>query len=125
MLLSTLLAQAQNSDPFGTIVAPAGVERYDQAAGGIGLLLFMSNLIQIATVVAGVWVMFNFITAGYMYVTSNGDSGIHGKVSSKLTQSVIGLVIIVAAYGIAALVGLLMFGDATYFLNPDIPNPTI
>lgn len=121
MLIATLIAQASN--PFGNIEAPAGVRKYDAAAGGIGLLLFVSNLIQIATVVAGLWVMFNFITAGFTYVTSNGDSAAHGKIASKLTQSIIGLVIIVAAYGVTALAGLLFFGDAMYFLNPQIPTP--
>lgn len=108
-----------SEDIFGTIDAPAGVAKYDAASeGGIGLITFVSTLIRIATVVAGVWVMFNFILAGWIYITSNGDAKANSDVVNRVTYSVIGLVIIVASYTLAALVGLLLFGDASYILNP-------
>lgn len=107
-------------DVFGTIDAPVGVAKYNAAAGenGIGLITFISTIIRIATIVAGVWVMFNFILAGWTYITSNGDSKANSDVVNKITYSVIGLVIIVASYTLAALVGLVLFGDAGYILNP-------
>lgn len=109
-----------SSDIFGTIEAPAGVAKYNEQAGGIGLILFASNLIRVATIVAGIWVMINFILAGWMYITSSGDSKANSEASSKMTNSIIGLVIIVAAYTIAALLGLIIFGDASYIINPKI-----
>jgi len=124
MLLASLLAQANPNTIFGTVDAPAGVAAYDAQSGGIGLLLFMSNLIKVGTIIAGVWVMFNFIMAGYTYVTSSGDAGAHKKVMDQLSMSVIGLVLIVASYTIAAIIGLLVFGDPNYILNPKICGPT-
>lgn len=104
---------------FGTINAPAGVEQYnDSAESKIGVILFASNMLRFATVIAGIVVMANFIMAGWIYITSNGDSAAHGKVSSKLTTSVIGLMLIVGSYTIAALIGLIIFGDVSYILNP-------
>jgi len=122
----SLLAQIDPQTVFGTVNPPPGVAAFDAAAGGgenIGLLLFASNLIRIVTVIAGIWVLFNFIMAGFTYINSSGDSGAHKKVMEQLSMSVIGLVLIVAAYTIAALVGLLVFGDASYILNPQICGP--
>ena len=111
---------------FGQIEAPAGVAELNKQAGkansNIGLLIFVSNVIKVASVVAGVWVLFNFITAGFTYITATGDSGAYAKVGEKLALSVTGLLLIVAAYTIAGIIGLLIFGDATYIINPQIPT---
>lgn len=110
---------------FGTIQKPVGVSELDDESGGeIGLLLFVSNLIRVATVIAGLWVMVNFVLAGYQYITSAGDSGTQGKVRDQITMSVVGLVLIVSAYMITALISTLLFGDPNYILNPTIPGPT-
>ena len=120
-----LIAQGPQ-DFVGAIKKPEGLAAFDAQAGGgesIGLLIFISNLIKVGTVVAGIWVLFNIIFAGWMYITSSGDSAVHGKVKDQITNSIIGLIVIVAAYTIVALIGLLLFGRADYFLNPTIPTP--
>jgi hypothetical protein len=121
--IHTLLAQGGGSI-FGNISAPQGVSNYNAQAGGIGIILFFSNLIKLITVVAGIWTMLNFILAGFTYVTSADDSGKTEKVASKLTVSVIGLAIIVAAYTLAAVIGLILFNDAGFIINPQIPSVT-
>lgn len=108
-----------SDDVFGTISPPAGVAQYDAAGGEQGgLILFLSNIIRIGTVVAGVWVMVNFILAGWTFITSGGEAKAYTEASQKITFSIIGIVVIVAAYTLAAIVGLVVFGDATYILNP-------
>ena len=109
----------ESADIFGTINAPKGVDRYGSATEG-GLILFVSNIIRISTVVAGIWVMFNFIVAGWKYISSTGDNKAPAEASEMMTHSLIGLAIIVGAYTLAALVGLLFFGDATYIINPKL-----
>ncbi len=104
---------------FGSIKPPAGVDKYGDLQSG-GLLLFASNGIRLATTVAGVWVMLNFILAGWKYITSSGDSKAHTDASHMMTNSVIGLAIIVGSYTLAAIIGLVFFGDASYILNPKI-----
>ncbi|OGJ37489.1 MAG: hypothetical protein A2383_00495 [Candidatus Pacebacteria bacterium RIFOXYB1_FULL_39_46] len=106
---------------FGTIEAPAGVDRYNaEGEGGIGLITFISNLIRLATVAAGVWVLINFILAGWQYIISSGDSKGVTQASSMMTNSLVGLGLIVGAYTIAAIIGLIFFGDATYIINPTL-----
>ena len=111
---------------FGPINPPAGVAELnaDERAGesGIGLLIFVSNMIKLASVVAGVWVMFNFVSAGFTYITAGDDSGAIAKIGTKLSLSVSGLLLIVAAYTIAGIIGLIVFGNPTYIISPDIPT---
>jgi hypothetical protein len=129
LLNSHLVMAADTTSVFGDIEAPVGVSDFnDQAkkASGekneIGMLIFISNMIKFSSVIAGIWVMFNFIFAGFTYVTSNGDSGAYSKIGEKLSLSVTGLVLIVAAYTIAGIISLIIFGDATYIINPQIPT---
>ena len=115
-----VLAQ-QFSDVFGTIDAPQGVSELNANSGNsanIGLITFMSRLIQIATIVAGVIVFVNFILAGFTFITSDGNANTNEKVKNQITMSVVGLVLIVISYTIIAALSLLLFGDAGFILSP-------
>lgn len=107
---------------FGTIQAPPGVANYSSGETN-GLIVFLSNIIRLVAVVAGIFTMFNFVLAGFQYVSAQGDSSTHGKVKERLTMSVIGLIIIVGAYTIAGVVGLVIFGDAGFILSPTLYGP--
>lgn len=109
---------------FGPIDAPAGVAELNDEAGedGIGILIFISNLIKVVSIVAGIWVMFNFVSAGFTYITAAGDSGAYSKIGANLSFSVTGLLLIVASYTIAGIIGLIVFGDASYIISPEIPT---
>ena len=117
---------APDESVFGQIEAPAGVDKYNLQTGsadGIGIIIFISNMIKLATIVAGVLVFLNFIFAGYTYITAAGDSGAVNKVGEQIKMSVIGLVLIVLAYTITAVISLIIFGDPGYILNPKITGP--
>lgn len=119
-------AYAQDKDIFGSVAAPQGVEQYNTAAGGgdaIGIIIFASRALQVFTVVAGIFALYNFVMAGFSLVSGGGKSEKYSEATNKITMSVIGLIIIVASYTIAGLVGLLIFGDAGYILNPKICGP--
>lgn len=107
---------------FGQVKEPPGVAAFN-SGGNIGIIAFASVLIRTATIVAGVWVMINFILAGYTYITSQGDTGAHKKVQEKLTNSVLGLVLIVGSYTLTALISWLLFGDPGFILSPTIQSP--
>jgi hypothetical protein len=117
-----LATTAPLNDAIGEIDAPPGVSNYNAQAGGIGIILFFSNLIKLITVVAGIWTMLNFILAGFTYVTSADNPSAIEKIGSKLSLSVVGLAIIVASYLIAAIIGLILFNDASFIINPEIPS---
>ena len=126
LFLGALLAATDFQHIIGTVSPPPGVDKFNSnpgAVNNIGIVVFVSNMIKVATVIAGVWVLFNFIAAGYTYITESGNANAATKVKDQITMSVQGLVIIVAAYTIIAVISFLLFGDAGFILNPTLPTP--
>ncbi len=112
---------------IGKIDTPPGVAEQIAKAGygpnEIAIFFFLSSLITIANVIAGIWVAFNIVFAGFIYLSSQGSADAHKKVRDKITMSVVGLFLLAAAYVAVAVISLLLFGDAGYVLNPDIISP--
>jgi len=116
---------AGGTSVFGVINPPQGVDKYNAqvpGADGIGIIIFASNIIKLVTIVAGLIVFINFILAGYNYITADGNASAHEKARNQITMSVVGLILIVMAYTITALISLFVFGDAGYILNPVVPT---
>ena len=111
----------------GGIKPPEGVLEYNtetmmQGGGGnsIGIFAFLSVALRLFTIICGLFMFFNFLWAGYALITRAGDSKAFSDVRERLQYALIGLVIIVAAYMISAIFGLLFFGDAGFILQPNI-----
>lgn len=62
------------------------------------------------------------VLAGYTYISSSGDSKAHESVRTQITNSVIGLILIVMTYTIGGIIGLVFFGDPSVVLSPTIPT---
>ena len=69
------------------------------------LATIMSSIIGAMTIGAGIWFLFQVIIAGYNYMNAAGDKARIENASRKLTNSLIGLAIVVAAYGLLSLIG--------------------
>lgn len=107
-------------DLIGTVTNPLGSTGY----GGIsGVGLFVSNILRLFFVVAGVTALFNFIISGYSYMNAAGDAKKLSEAWNRIWLSLIGLVIIVGSFALASLAGYLIFGDAGYILNPKVYGP--
>lgn len=121
MLLNFLPALiAQN--PFGRVSPPPGVEQFNKLAGPgqIGLLVFISSMIKLLTIVAGIWSLFNLILAGFKYITAANDAKAVDTAWQSIYMSLIGMIIIVSSFTITALVSWLLFQDPTFILNPTL-----
>lgn len=105
------------SSSIGGVAAPTAIANINSTTG-IGLLAFISKLLNFGAIVGGIIVMLNFVSAGMMYISGAGNTETHTKVRDKITYSIIGIIIIVSAYTIVGLAGLIFFQDATYLLNP-------
>lgn len=88
-----------------------------------GLTNFFTNIIRLVFVVAGIYAFINFILAGFAYMTAGGDAKKLDAAWAKIWQSLLGLVIIVGSFALISLVSLIIFGDASYILNPVIYGP--
>lgn len=110
---------ATPEEAIGQIATPPGTAAYMKNTGTANQLLpFISTLLTIGAVMAGIWVLINILMAGYSAIMSNGDPGAMDKVKTAITNSVIGLLLIILAYTFAALAGTIFFGDAKLFIQP-------
>lgn len=115
------------SAQLGGVKPPASINRFNLWSSvqgndpkAIGLLSFVSLLLRLFAIVCGIWTMFNFLMSGYTLISSQYDTKAQTEVKDKLTMTVIGLVIIVGAYTMAGLFGLIFFGDASAIINPKL-----
>lgn len=105
----------------GTVENPLPTAYRGIASGG--LILFLTNILRLVFVVAGLFAFFNLILAGFQFMSAGGDAKAIEKAMGKIWQSLIGLVLVVGSFALAALFGYLLFGDAGFILNPKIYGP--
>lgn len=88
-----------------------------------GLIVFVTNIIRLAFLLAGIWAFINIILAGYSFLSSGGDPKAINSAWQKIWFTIVGLMVIVASFLIAALVGLLLFNNPLFIFNPVIYGP--
>ena len=69
------------------------------------LATVISMALGAMTIFAGIWFLFQAIIAGYNFMSAGGDKTRIENARQKLTNSLIGIAIVVAGYGILALIG--------------------
>jgi hypothetical protein len=108
------------NDIVGPITNPLPSD-YQSVFGGAGM--FISNILRLFFVAAGVYALFNFLIGGFQFINAGGDSKAIDKAWARIWQSLMGLVLIVGSFAVAALFGQLLFGKADFILNPVIYGP--
>lgn len=106
-------------NPLGTTFQ--GAAGYSSVQGGLGL--FITNLIRLVTIGAGIWALGNLIVAGIMYIGSYGEAERITIAWARIWHSLIGLLIIVSSLTITAILSKVFFGDYSTILNPVIYGP--
>ncbi|PWU23751.1 hypothetical protein C5B42_01850 [Candidatus Cerribacteria bacterium 'Amazon FNV 2010 28 9'] len=104
---------------FGQLPEPSPLQAFSGGTG-LGLVPFINTMLKVITVVAGLFGAFNIISAGFTWLGSSGNPKAAEEANNKLLYSLIGLIIIVGSFTITAIVSFLLFGDATFILNPHI-----
>lgn len=75
----------------------------------------ISTVIGVMTAVAALYFIFQFIIAGYQWISSGGEKNNLEEARNKITNSLIGLIIVVAAWIIIGVVGNIL---GLKILNP-------
>ncbi len=88
---------------IGDIPAPPGVAQYEKTGASFGG--FLSNVIVLFTVIAGIVAFYNLLIGGFQFITSAGNPKGIEEAWKKLVFSLIGLIIIVGAFIVANIVG--------------------
>src|SRR3989338_9639961 len=97
---------------LGTFSPPTGV-----ASVETGLPTLVGNILKTLIVIAGVYAVFNFVLAGYAFMSAGDDPKKVQGALQKIWQTLIGLIFAAGAFVIAALAGQLIFKDANALLQ--------
>lgn len=106
---------------IGPVDRPDAIKNLPTVEGG-GLGALISLLTSVLIVGAGIYALFNFILAGYGFMSSSGDPQKVGQARDRITQTVIGLIVAAGAFVITAILSRLLFGSYTFLLSPVIPT---
>lgn len=107
---------------FGKINPPPGIEKF--AGGNVtGLTIFISAILRLLIIVAGIYALLNFIFAGYQFMTAGGDPKGIEKAWGRIWQSLVGLILVVGSFLLAAVIGQIFFGDPGAILSPKLITP--
>jgi len=118
----TKLAQV---DPFSFIGSVTSPLKGKYTNVNEGLVYFISNVIKLLTIAAGLWALVNFLLAGLQFISSSGDEKKVASSWQKIYNSIIGLVVIAVAYVLVALLSYILFGDPTLIISPKLYGPGI
>lgn len=103
--MNKLLAQA-NPGQIGSGEGFGLLNNITSAEGAIDAIAkITSTVIGFITITAGIYLIFQLLTAAINWMSSSGDKAKLEKAQLQITQSLTGLIIIVAAYGIVAIIG--------------------
>lgn len=92
-----------------------GTGQFQQGAPQTMLGNFISTIVNMLTVIAGLAFLLYFVLAGLKWITSSGDKGKAEEAKTELTQTAIGLIVVAVAYFIAGIIGGVVGID---ILNP-------
>lgn len=92
--------------PFGNIVNESAEGSVETA--GTSFNLIISNVIGIITIIGGIWFIFTFILGAFSFLTAGGDKAKMEEASKKITQGVIGIVVLAGAYALISLIGTIL-----------------
>lgn len=109
MILPTLIAQ------FGSFTPQSPLTEGAETDPGANLEIILSNVLGLMTTIGAIFFVVYFVMAAVEWITAGGESGKITNARNKMMQGVLGLIILVAAYGIIGLIGSLV---GISILNP-------
>jgi hypothetical protein len=89
--------------PFGNLGASG-----DKLAGINGIVNGVSSIIGLLTIIAAIWFLFQILFAGYQWISAGGDPKQLQSARDRIVHAFIGIVIVIAAWSMLALVGQFM-----------------
>lgn len=110
-------------DVIGKVTPPPFIKLpgIDPTTGQLtGPISLLNSLLKLVFIVAGLWAFLNLILAGFGFISAGGDPKNVTKAWDKIWQTLVGLLIIVASFLLAAIFGMLLFKDPTAILQPKL-----
>jgi len=118
-ILSVTTVLLAKREPLGNIGGDIGTglgpfsDMYSLLGGGVGpasgaLAKIISTIIGVITIVAGLWFIINFMIAAAGMIFSAGNEEAIKNNTKKMTHGLLGLVIVIGAYALISLIGLIL-----------------
>lgn len=92
------------------------------ATSGQSFARYFLHLWNAIVVVGAIAVLVFFLWGAIEWITSAGDKGKLENARNRITQSMLGLIILVGSYTIISFVSQLFFGDGFNILQPKLPS---
>lgn len=119
LILSILLAACDLI--IGCISPPPNIPSGIGPQGQLtGITLFLNSILKLIFIAAGLYGFLNIIIAGFDFMSAGGDAKMVARAWSRIWQTVVGLLIIVSSFLLAAIIGIILFKDPTAILQPSI-----
>lgn len=99
------LGKIGGNTPGDTSLGPFGNINFTPKSSLASVTGAISSVIGIMTVAAGIWFILIFLTGGFYWITSSGDKAKLHEARERITNAIIGLIIVVAGWSILALTG--------------------
>ncbi|NTU99112.1 hypothetical protein HGA64_03855 [Candidatus Falkowbacteria bacterium] len=100
-----------------------GSTAYNQTGDPSDIRVIVGRLINVFLGFLGIIFVVLVVFAGYEWMTSGGDSGKIGTAKKRLAAGIIGLLIVLASYGISAYVTACVWNLSTDSSNPWVVCP--
>lgn len=117
---TTELASLLAGGNFFSEITPPSNPIYDASICGSGLVVIANVFIKITFLIAGLFSLWKFIEAGFVFIGSEGDPQKVAQARDKITMTFVGLLVMVASFALAGIVGVIFFGSATALINPSL-----
>lgn len=83
-----------------------------------------AHLLRAAFLLTGILAFLFLIVGGFKYLTAGGDEKAIGDAQKTITGAVLGLVFVVAAYALLAILSYYLFDSTSTLFQFTIPGPT-
>ncbi|MCC6711004.1 MAG: hypothetical protein IT416_01490 [Candidatus Pacebacteria bacterium] len=122
-LLGLFLASPVKAEITNPVVSGKYGSGSKEAASGSTFaeyfIFFWNALISIGAIT----VLIFFVWGAIEWIGSGGDKGKVENARNRITQAVIGLVVLVGSYAIIGFIGEIFFGDTFSVLQINVPDP--
>lgn len=93
-----------------------------KAVSGQSFAEYFVHLWGAMLAIGGILVLIFFIWGALEWITSGGDKGHLENARNRLTQSALGMIILVGSFVLIGFLSQLFFGDSFQVLNINLPN---
>ena len=108
---------------FGKVNLPPGVIEYNGLEEG-GPTNFIGNILKLLILVAGLYALFNFVFAGYAFLSAGGDPKKIADAWAKIWQTALGLVVTASAFIVAGIISRFIYGNFFDIFKISIYGPS-